>query len=97
MGETKDVGDAAPGALVLCGSPIGNVDDASPSPFVPGSAVNEVAWIPDEASRLHASKMVNAFGSNGAPVGSRPTGSLIPRKNSCSRTAAASPFDSMPE
>jgi hypothetical protein len=28
-----------------------NVDDASPSPFVPGSAVNEVAWIPDEASR----------------------------------------------
>src|SRR5262245_11850349 len=28
-----------------------NVDDASPSPFVPGLAPKDVAWIPDEASR----------------------------------------------
>ncbi len=28
-----------------------NVDDASPSAFVPGSAVSEVAWLPDEANR----------------------------------------------
>jgi hypothetical protein len=27
------------------------VDDASPSPFVPGLAAKDVAWIPDEASR----------------------------------------------
>ena len=28
-----------------------NVDDASPSPFVPGLSPKDVAWIPDEASR----------------------------------------------
>lgn len=28
-----------------------NVDDASPSPFVPGVSPNDVVWIPDEASR----------------------------------------------
>lgn len=28
-----------------------NVDDASPSPFVPGVTPTDVAWIPDEASR----------------------------------------------
>lgn len=28
-----------------------NVDDASPSPFVPGLSTPDVAWIPDEASR----------------------------------------------
>src|SRR5262249_30187759 len=28
-----------------------NVDDASPSVFVPGAAVSEVAWLPDEANR----------------------------------------------
>lgn len=28
-----------------------NVDDASPSPFVPGVSPKEVVWIPDEASR----------------------------------------------
>ena len=28
-----------------------NVDDASPSPFVPGLSSKDVAWIPDEASR----------------------------------------------
>jgi hypothetical protein len=27
------------------------VDDAAPSPFVPGSSPSEVAWLPDEASR----------------------------------------------
>jgi len=28
-----------------------NVDDASPSPFVPGLSPKDVAWVPDEASR----------------------------------------------
>ena len=28
-----------------------NVDDASPSPFVPGLSAKDVAWVPDEASR----------------------------------------------
>jgi len=28
-----------------------NVDDASPSPFIPGLSPTDVAWIPDEASR----------------------------------------------
>jgi hypothetical protein len=27
------------------------IDDASPSPFVPGASLPEVAWLPDEASR----------------------------------------------
>ena len=39
----------------------------------------------------HASKMVKAFGSNAAPVGFRPTGSLMPVKNGCRASTAGPP------
>ncbi len=42
---------------------------------------------PPRRSRDHASKIVNARGSNGVLVGFRPTGSLIPMKNGCCESA----------
>src|SRR5262245_29278370 len=42
-------------------------------------------------SRVHAANRVNTFGSNDAPVGFSPTGSLIPTKNACLESALGPP------
>jgi len=76
--------------------PFGKVSLLSPAtPWITIGLVLKISWPRAMAARAratsrrsplklaHLSKIVKARGSNAAPVGFRPTGSLIPVKKSC--------------
>src|SRR2546427_430632 len=85
-------------------TPLGNVTPLRPAtPLIVIGFVSKICWpraidrraaangSDAGASAAQALKSVNAFLSKGAPVGLRPTGSLMPTKNGCAERAVGPP------